>query len=296
METELPKESVLLWNCPKNIKHRTKVFSSDEINLIFQTIKDSKDYYGQKKDSSYNPEYRKLLGEWMKARDLCIISFIYYSALRPGEACGLKFSDIDLVRKEIYINAANNKTKKDRTVRLCKFILPYYNDYLAFPKRFWKNSEYLFPSYENNHLSPERLKYIFRQKVLKKCGLYEPISRDETPADATTKLYSLRKSRATHLLEKGKDLYAVSNILGHADLRVTASYYVNTGNKYQEYLGRLMDDEVDTMKQPEIQINQQNNINFNVVIQQLTKVIDSQQALIESLRKNSNSPIENTDL
>jgi len=188
----------------------------------------------------------------------------------------LKFDDIDFQEKTIFINGKSNKTGKDRIVLLSKQIIPVLQEYLAFPKRFWKNSRYLFPSFENEHISPSTLKTIMREKVLKKCGLYEPvdIQRGEAPKTSRTRLYSLRKSRASHILNQSKDIFLVSNILGHKDIRTTANYYIHTSKDYQDYMQKVMDGDIKALQTPTIQINQ------NIIIEQINNLMIKQQEIL----------------
>ncbi|MFA5724090.1 MAG: site-specific integrase [Candidatus Pacearchaeota archaeon] len=263
-DKELPKPSILLWQGPKNIKHSTKSFSIEEINLIFDTAKNNKEDYPKGE-----------LGEFYRKRDLCILTFIYYGALRPNEACSIRFNDIDFKDKTIFISGKNNKTRKDGIVRLSKQIMPYLEDYLSMPKRYWKNSEYLFPSSQRDHISPGTLKRVMREKVLKKCGLWEK----GIGTQSSTRLYSLRHSRATHLLEQTKDLYLVSNVLRHSDIRTTASFYIHTNKEYGNYVQKAMDGESESLKIPDIQVNQQINqeVNIDLVVQQLGIVMKQQE-------------------
>lgn len=271
---ELPKQNVLLFNTPKNIKHVTKVFSDEEIQLIFNTIRNNKEDY-----------LKTNFGDWIRTRDLCIIALIYYEALRPKEACKLSFNDIDFQNKTIFINGKNNKTGKDRIVRLSKQVMPFLEEYFSYPKRYWKNSDYLFPSMQNKAISPATFKAVFREKCLKKCGLWEkPPERNNI---SPTRLYSLRKSRASHLLQKSKDLFCVANVLGHSDIRTTASYYIHTDKEYQKYVQGVMDDEVEALKTPQIQVNQTNNVNVLLLVQQIQKQTEMMLKVMEKfLEKN----------
>lgn len=273
LEQELPKPNILMWTGAKNIKHSTKVFSEEEIKIIFDTIRGSKNYWNKKGYKDW--------GEFNKVRDICLLNFIYYGALRPKEACYLKFVDVDFQDKTIFISGKNNKTRKDRIIHLSKQLMPILQEYLSFPKRFWKNTDYLFPSYQGNPISPQTLKYIIREKALKPAKLYE---KNETGTVSRTRLYSLRKSRASHLLNQSKDIFLCANILGHSDIRTTASFYLHKDKEYNNYLNKMMDGESEALKTPDIQINQ-NNINLNFIFQQINNLMIQQQKQSEVLIK-----------
>lgn len=278
METEIEKPAMLLWAGSKNIKHGRRIFSPEEINLIFETIKNNKeDYWQGRKTSRFkNGSTLKEWGNFYRSRDLCIVAFCYWEAMRIGEVCKLKFSDIDFKRQTIFINGKNNHVGKDGILHLCKQMIPYLESYLSYPKRFWKNSDYLFPSMSNKHISPQTFKFVMREKVLKKCGLYQPISDGESPHEVKTSTYSLRKSRLTHLLNQSKDIYLCSNVARHKDIRTTEQYYLAHTQDYQNYMSKVMDGEIEVLKKPTIEINQQNNININVIINQINILMEQQ--------------------
>lgn len=255
MLTEIEKPPVLLWN--NKYKHSIKVFTEEEIKLIFNTLRNNKEDY-----------HNNQLGNFQRSRDLCIIAFAYYEAMRIGEIVKLRFDDIDFKNKKIYINGKNNHVKKDSILYLCKQMIPFLEEYLSFSKRYWKNSPYLFPSNQNEHISTCRFKHIIREKVLKKCGLWT----------LKTRTYSLRKSRLTHLLNQGKDIYLVSNVARHNSIETTKQYYIAHSEDYNKYIEAVMDNELEAYKKPDIQIN--NNFNINLIFQQIFIQLEKQNEMI----------------
>ena len=191
-------------------------WTEEEINHMFATLQDSQKYL------------KTIWGDWMKARDLCIMALMRYLLLRPREACWLKFSDFKNGR--IKIRGENNKEKKDRPLPIPEKLKEYISFYLSFPRWMWKGSDYLFPSAENEKLSPERWKHIFREKILKPSGLYEPKEGTKMPR---TRSYLFRQSGATQLLDKTNNPWLVAQVLGHSDLRTVKKYLFNT-KKFRE--------------------------------------------------------------
>lgn len=217
-------------------KKLPEIFSEQEINLILNQIAQCQDYW---KTKGY-----KDWGEFFKFRDTTLIATIYILGLRPKEACCLKFSDFDFQTAIVKIQAENNKVKKDRIIPVPKILMQIYKSYFQFPRaRFWKGSKYLFPSFQNSHISPQTLKAIFREKALKPLGLWEMPEQNKI---SKFRLYTLRHSRASHILNKqikktGKpDIFAISNLLGHADIRST-QIYLHTDLSYRKYLREQME-------------------------------------------------------
>lgn len=187
-----------------------EVWGEKEISVMFYTLSHSKDYL------------KTIWGEWMKARDLCILAALRYELLRPGEACGIMFKDLHLDKGYLYVRGELNKEKKSRIMVLHSKFLEYYNFYTSFPSWMWKGSPYLFPSAENQHISSQRWKMIFREKVLKPSGLYKPVASHKMPQ---TRSYLLRISGATTMLDDGCDPWTVAQTLGHADLTTLKEYW-----------------------------------------------------------------------
>ena len=198
-----------------------EIWSRSDVELMIQTIGNSKDYL------------HNIWGEWMKARDKLIIKMLFEHALRPKELLKMKIEDIDLKEKNLRIRGENNKTRKDRLIPISEKIAPLLIEYLSFPAWMRKNSPYLFPSFSNEFLSPERWKHIFREKVLKPLNLWK---KPDIPSKCTTRSYTLRHSRASELINK-TDLYTIANILGHGDIRSTKTYL----HMNKEFFGHIRD-------------------------------------------------------
>ena len=213
----------------KGTRKLPDIFNERQINSILNQILICKDY-------------RKGNNEWggfFKMRDLCLIATIYLLGLRPKEACCLKFEDFNMRTAIVKIRGINNKVRKDRIIPVPELLFRFYKKYFEFPKdRFWRGSPYLFPSLQNQHISPQTFKAIFREKALKPLGLWKMPKEHKIPK---IRLYTLRHSRASHILkkqikEKGQpDIYAIANFLGHSDIRST-QIYLHTDKEYQEYL------------------------------------------------------------
>lgn len=222
MQQMMQPQQVLLYEDTKKLPG---IFSQADIGQMFEQIDDSPDYL------------KTVWGEWMKARDKAILATIYILGLRPGEACGLRFDDFNLKEGTVLIRGENNKVKKDRVLPLPADLLPFYQNYLKFDRiRFWKGSPFLFPSAERQHISAQRWKHTFREKILKPLGLWEAPVNSTIPKYRS---YTLRHTRATELLNKYKDIFLVANVLGHSKLN-SSKVYVHTAEDYREYMRKAL--------------------------------------------------------
>ncbi|MEZ6130376.1 MAG: tyrosine-type recombinase/integrase [Planctomycetaceae bacterium] len=132
---------------------------------------------------------------------------LYSAGLRLNEAAHLKIGDID--SKRMQMRVACGKGAKERRVPLSPRLL---NELRA----YWmkdRPSTYLFPGRTDDvPLAPTTI-----QKVIKASTIKAGIDRNITP-------HTMRHSFATHLLEAGVDLLAISRLLGHKSFSTTMKY------------------------------------------------------------------------
>jgi len=142
-----------------------------------------------------------------EVRERAILETLYGSGLRAAELVGLNVADVDFVAEAIRVRG---KGGKERIVPLGRAEKEALDKWLA--SRNHKDAE---PVFTNNHGG--RLTTRSIQNIVRKA-----LSR---VADATaTNPHSLRHAFATHLLERGADLRAVQELLGHASLSTTQIY------------------------------------------------------------------------
>jgi len=229
----------------EDTKKLPEVFTKSDINKMLDVLEESNQYL------------KNIWGEWMRARDKALMMTIYTLALRPKEACKLKFEDFNLKDLTVHIRGENNKTKKDRILPIPNELAKSLREYLNpknFPREmFWKGSKYLFPSYENNFLSPGRWKHIFREKILKPAKLW--IAPEEGSTVSPIRSYTLRHTKATELMNETHDLFLVANLLGHAKLSST-KVYLHKDKNYMEYmrnkLNKIKEEVEEPMMIPEV--------------------------------------------
>ncbi|MGQ9844320.1 MAG: site-specific tyrosine recombinase XerD [Spirochaetota bacterium] len=145
-------------------------------------------------------------------RDKAIFELLYSAGLRISEAVELKVIDVDLKNKFLKVLGKGNKERivpiGDEAKRL---IEKYLNDSrpIILGNRI---SEHLFISKKGGMLNR---KSVWR--LLKGYAKMVDIRKNITP-------HTLRHSFATHLLERGADLRAVQELLGHVDISTTQIY------------------------------------------------------------------------
>ncbi|MDY0779172.1 tyrosine-type recombinase/integrase [Tenacibaculum sp. IB213877] len=158
-------------------------------------------------------EIKLLLSSIQNLKHKTLLSLIYSSGLRIGEAINLKVNDIDSTRMLIHIKSA--KGKKDRYTLLSHSFLTLLRTYY----KIYKPKNYLF---EGQH--HEQYSQVSARKVLHKAVTKANIKKRVT-------LHTLRHSFATHLLESGTDIRYIQELLGHNSPKTTMIYTHVSSNK-----------------------------------------------------------------
>jgi site-specific recombinase XerD len=137
-----------------------------------------------------------------------IFELLYGCSLRVSEVCNLKAGDVDLDKNSIRVLGKGSKT---RIVPIGEQSKKNLDNYIkSFP--ILNNSE---PFLKNMNGKKFYEKYVYR--IVKKYLSKVTDIKKKSP-------HILRHSSATHMLNKGADLRAVKEILGHENLKTTQIY------------------------------------------------------------------------
>jgi tyrosine recombinase XerC len=145
-------------------------------------------------------------------RDRALVECMYSAGTRAAETVGLERADLDLERG---VARVRGKGKKERLAPLGSHAVVALRAYLSDPARprpvpASANAVFLNP--RGVRLSTRALGRIL-ERACQRAGLTRPASP-----------HTLRHSFATHLLDRGCDLRAVQELLGHAHLVTTQIY------------------------------------------------------------------------
>lgn len=155
--------------------------------------------------------------DWMSLRDRAILEFLYSTGIRVSELVGLDLNDVDFGTE---LAKVRGKGKKERVVPIGRVALKVLRDYLV--GREGKRAPALFINKSRWRLTSRSVERLVK-KYAKAIGLSDKI----TP-------HTFRHSCATHLLDRGADLRAVQEILGHANLSTTQIYTHVTAEKLKK--------------------------------------------------------------
>ncbi|MBM4402772.1 MAG: tyrosine recombinase XerC [Candidatus Cloacimonetes bacterium] len=175
---------------PKFEQKLPHFFTEEEIEVLLR-IPDPADKYG--------------------IRNRAILELIYSSGLRIGEVGALRLGDIDPKRQLVKVTGKGNK---ERIIPVGSNALQAIREYLDIRSEFAPadNEKHLFITrtgqpFDNKQINVILQRYI--RLVAQQKG-YSP--------------HTLRHSFATHLLQRGADLRAIQEMLGHASLSTTETY------------------------------------------------------------------------
>ncbi|MEO0005478.1 MAG: tyrosine-type recombinase/integrase, partial [candidate division WOR-3 bacterium] len=140
-------------------------------------------------------------------RAAAILETIYGSGLRASELVGLNRSDIDFEQETIRVRG---KGGKERILPLGRKEKEALQRYL--PVRPNPSAEAVFQNKDGKRLTSRSVQKIVASALSRIAGV------------TATNPHSLRHAFATHLLERGADLRAVQELLGHSSLSSTQIY------------------------------------------------------------------------
>jgi len=204
----------LVLHRDKSTSHQDNIINA--FKFFFEKVHDteiSDKSYIRPRKGFYLPDYftkeelANMINYLSNIKHKLLISIGYCGGLRRSEIQKIKLEDIDLKKNRMFIRSA--KGRKDRYTLFSNNIKGMLTAYL----KEYQPRVYLF---EGNK-SGEKYSTTSMGNVLKNTAKAVGIQR-------RVHLHMLRHSFATHLLEDGKDITYVQQLLGHVDIRTTQKY------------------------------------------------------------------------
>lgn len=164
----------------------------------------------------------RVRGDEASLRDRALLEITYSSGLRLSELTGLNHGDID--RRSDLVRV-RGKGRKERIVPLGKTALDALDRYLAAEKRHAGGAgEPVFVNRRGERLSNRTVQRVVRKRL------------GEVARGLQVSPHALRHSFASHLLDRGADLRAIQELLGHRSLSSTQVYtHVSKGRLRKAY-------------------------------------------------------------
>jgi integrase len=160
-------------------------------------------------------------------RDKFLVSLLYETGMRIGQALGLHHEDIKTWDNEIFIvprpdnqNGARTKPAGINNIAVSPVLMQLYSEYLT------------------NELGDISSPYVFvclkgrkRGQALKYTAIQELFKRLSRAMEIKITPHMLRHTHATELVRSGWDMALVQKRLGHQSIQTTINIYTNLSNQ-----------------------------------------------------------------
>lgn len=181
---------------PKNVKHLPVVVEDEKLNAMLN----SKEVFGD---------------DFEGTRNKLVLEILFGTGIRLAELVGLKEQDINMYDGTIKVLGKRNKERIVPINHELKLLLEQYTDLKK--KHFsHNNSVTLIVTNKGSDVYPKFI-YLIVHKYLS----YISTQNKKSP-------HVLRHTFATSLLNRGADLNAIKELLGHANLSATQVYTHNS--------------------------------------------------------------------
>jgi len=153
-----------------------------------------------------------------RARDLAVLEMLYATGLRVSELAGLDLDDVDHDARSVRVLGKGNKE------RIVPYGAPAARALRAYLGGRSRATGPMFLNRRGGRLTVRSIHTIVR-RAARAAG----VSRRVSP-------HTLRHTFATHLLDRGADLRAIQELLGHSRLSTTQRYtHVSTAQLVKTY-------------------------------------------------------------
>lgn len=158
---------------------------------------------------AYNYPYAEHKAEFIRARNHAIFSMFIFAGLRKKELHSLKYADVDIEGLTIFIR--HGKGGKDRIIPISYTLAQSLKRYISQRKKHNKTCPEFFASSNGN--------VGYTQN-----GLHRLIKIMKHGLNVEFSAHKLRHTFATLMIEGGCDIYSLSKMMGHSDIKTTTIY------------------------------------------------------------------------
>lgn len=159
-----------------------------------------------------------------KTRAAAIIATFLFTGVRHEELRNLKMNDVDFQSRVVYVR--QGKGLKDRMIPINLKLIHYLESYLKDRRRLKKSCPYFFTAMRADAKMGDLVIKRLVKKLQQKSGIrFYP--------------HKLRHTFALLMLEGGCDLFSLSKLMGHSDIKTTTIYLSATKALLQDQVAKF---------------------------------------------------------
>ncbi|MFW6364384.1 MAG: site-specific tyrosine recombinase/integron integrase [Bacteroidota bacterium] len=205
----------------KYLRIQGKIEGNPASNIYLPKISRKLPHFVDEEQMNMLLDQDKFTNDFAGCRDKLIIELLYQTGIRLSELINIKSSDVDFNQNQIKIFG---KRRKER-------FIPVTGELIELIKRYKQIKALTFPAIDDKYLivtdKGKKLYEKFVYRVVKKyLGIVTTMEK-RSP-------HVLRHTIATHMLNRGADLNAIKELLGHANLSATQIYTHTTFEKLKK--------------------------------------------------------------
>ena len=161
--------------------------------------------------------------KFLRYRNHAIFAMFIFAGLRKKELLNLKYTDVDIENLSIFIR--QGKGSKDRVVPMSHTLARSLQRYLEERKRL-------------NKTCPEFFVSLNRNMGFTEMGMRRIVESIKKASGVNFTIHRLRHTFATLMLEGGCDIYSLSRMMGHSDIKTTTIYLAASVEHLRAQIGK----------------------------------------------------------
>jgi site-specific recombinase XerD len=146
---------------------------------------------------------------FQRYRNHALFAVLIFAGLRRSELIHLKYADVDIANCTIFVS--QGKGKKDRFIPMPPTLTAILRQYIDQRKK-------------HNITCPEFFASTRDSRGFTLHGLKHLVEKINKVCDLKFSVHKLRHTFATLMLEGGCDIYSLSKMMGHSDIKTTTIY------------------------------------------------------------------------
>lgn len=147
--------------------------------------------------------------DFLRYRNHALFSTLLFAGLRKKELLSLRLADVDLENLTIFVH--QGKGSKDRIVPINYTLAHSLKRYLEYRRK-------------KGTTCPEFFTSLIRNSGFTDTGLKRLVVKIKEASKISFTIHKLRHTFATLMLEGGCDIYSLSKMMGHSDIKTTTIY------------------------------------------------------------------------